>query len=138
MYDYIILTKISHFRHWQTLLSCVPSLCEGSSVSKQLLVCVCAWECECVCARRGSFRSSDKVHLREGQRACFQRCHGDRIQPRPPGWQSPTRRGGEGTSLQDGNHARKPSQSGPIPKHSPFCAGAMTSRAEQRESAHSC
>lgn len=59
-------------------------------------VCLCmgVWVCMC----RGSFRSSDKVHLREGQGACFQRYHGYGTQTRLPGWRSPTRRGREGTT----------------------------------------
>lgn len=81
-------------------------------VSANRCVCLCMGVCMCVC--RGSFRSSDKVHLREGQGAQFQRYHGDQIQTQPPGWWSPTRKA-ERAPLQDRNHARKSSPSGPIP-----------------------
>lgn len=63
--------------------------------------------------RRGSFGSSDKVHLREGQGAQFQCYHGDHIQTQPPGWWSPTRKA-ERAPLQDGNPARKSPPSGPV------------------------
>ena len=68
---------------------------------------------------KGSFRSSDKVHLSEGWGDCFQCCQGNLIQTRPPGWWSPTR-GAERAPLQNGNHARQSSQSGPNTTHTVF------------------